>query len=225
MISIDFHAHIVPSADHGSDSIATSIWQVDEAIKNKIDLIVCTPHFYPHQHNVKSFLKRRDKGFCELQKFTVDKGKKINLLRGAEILICDRLEMLPGLSSLCIENTSTLLIELPFSGLHHEHIECCENLIENGFDVVLAHVDRYSPENIERLIECGAKLQINCDSLGVLFPKKHLLDWIDRGLVVAIGSDIHMKNKKAYRYYSSFRKKHPERFKLICDLSQKYLKG
>jgi hypothetical protein len=31
--------------------------------------------------------------------------------------------------------------------------------------------------------------------------KKHVRSWLDRGLVVAIGSDIHMADKKAYVSY------------------------
>ncbi|MEE3459824.1 MAG: CpsB/CapC family capsule biosynthesis tyrosine phosphatase, partial [Candidatus Faecousia sp.] len=41
---IDFHAHILPGADHGSDGLETSLRQLALAEEAGVDTIVATPH-------------------------------------------------------------------------------------------------------------------------------------------------------------------------------------
>ena len=57
---VDFHAHILPGADHGSDSIETSLWQINAAREAGVNRIIATPHFYPHRHSVHNFIERRN---------------------------------------------------------------------------------------------------------------------------------------------------------------------
>jgi protein-tyrosine phosphatase len=42
---IDFHCHVLPGADHGSDSLACSLSQMKKAAAAGIDVIVATPTF------------------------------------------------------------------------------------------------------------------------------------------------------------------------------------
>ena len=63
----DFHAHILPCADHGSDSVETSLWQLSSAANHGVTRIIATPHFYPHRHTVEAFSKRRDEAFNALK--------------------------------------------------------------------------------------------------------------------------------------------------------------
>jgi tyrosine-protein phosphatase YwqE len=76
-------------------------------------------------------------------------------------------------------------------------METLENLIEKGYKIVLAHVDRYPPDIIEPLSYLGIKFQVNARSLCGLLKRPILHNWIKRGIVVALGSDIHMLNKSA----------------------------
>ena len=59
MLQIDFHAHLLPGADHGSDSLATSLRQVALAQEAGIGLLIATPHFYPRLESPGAFLERR----------------------------------------------------------------------------------------------------------------------------------------------------------------------
>jgi protein-tyrosine phosphatase len=135
------------------------------------------------------------------------------------VLICDNIEKMPMLENLCIEGTNTMLIELPFTDISKSHLDSVRSLIKSGFNIVLAHADRYSPDEIEAFIALGAKIQLNADSLDKLFIKKHLINWIDRDVVVAIGSDIHSDDKNAYKHLINAIKKLGTRAEKIAEKS------
>ena len=203
MNKIDFHSHILPGADHGSDGLETSIFQLNEAIATGIDTIVATPHFYPHRHSVEQFLEKRNSAVQILTDYMKAHSLPINLRIGAEVLLCQGMERLPGLEKLLIEGTNTLLLELPFSDFHRSYYDTVEAIIGKGYTVLLAHCDRYDNEIIENMLKLGAKMQLNVSSIGKLFVKRHLKDWISDGVVYAFGSDIHGKDKNAYKLFNS----------------------
>ena len=202
---IDFHAHILPRADHGSSSVDTSLCQISMARQSGVDCIVATPHFYPAEQDVASFLERREGSYRHLKKSLPEDAPRI--IRGAEVLICDSIEKLPRIKDLCIEGTNVLLLELPFTDFDIKYKTSVQELLKQGINTVIAHADRYDKKNIDLLISAGAKVQLNANSLVGLFAKKHLIAWIDTGAVVALGSDIHEKNKKAYKDFSAALKK------------------
>lgn len=198
---VDFHAHILPGADHGSDSVKTSIAQLKLASDYGVKRIIATPHFYPHRHTLERFLKRRQNSMDALSQEYDSSFPVVKL--GAEVLLCEGLDNFDGLEQLCIAGTKTILIELPFADFRTEYCYTVENIIDLGYDVVLAHVDRYPQNNIEQLRSVGVnKFQINATSLTTLFKKKHLFNWIDKGFVAALGSDIHGTDAKAYKCFN-----------------------
>ncbi|MBR3681170.1 MAG: hypothetical protein IKL79_04115 [Clostridia bacterium] len=198
---IDFHSHVLPRADHGSASVNTSLSQLSMARLAGVSRVFATPHFYPAEQDVSRFLARRQGSYANLLKELDDSFPKIAL--GAEVLICDNIEALPGIRELCIEGTDTLLLELPFNDFDKRYRTSVAALIKQGINVVLAHADRYDRANIDSLLSVGAKIQLNANSLSGLFVKKHLYEWIDAGLVVGLGSDIHGADKRAYKCFSS----------------------
>lgn len=198
---VDFHSHILPGADHGSDSLETSLLQLKLAMEQGVSRIVATPHFYPHRHTLDKFLPRRDNAYKLLADNMSADMPRIKI--GAEILVCEGLENFSGLDKLVIEGTNTLLLELPFTEFRNGYVDSVRKIIKNGFDVMLAHVDRYPHEDILRLIDIGAaKLQINAEALARLFRDKALYEFIEDGYAFAIGSDIHGADKKAYKKFS-----------------------
>ncbi len=196
---IDFHSHILPSADHGSPSVKVSIRQLTMAKECGVDKIVATPHFYPHKENPENFIARRDhcfKKLCESYGNTIPEIKI-----GAEVLICDNIEEIPHLNELCIGNSKTILLELPFVDFSSSYRDSVKNLVSDGYNVILAHADRYDPKNIEQLLEVGAKIQLNAQALCSLFLRRTYINWIDRDLVYALGSDIHGEDQTAYKSF------------------------
>lgn len=204
---IDFHSHIIPTVDHGSTSLDVSVEQVEFALKYGVNTIIATPHFYPHTHNIDLFLEERNKMFNLLKKELNDKGIGINIRCGAEVLLYTGLEKTEKLNELCVEGTRTLLIELPFSEFLNEYILTLDEIISLGYKVVLAHAERYPIEIIEQIIPLGVVLQLNADCVSNLFICPHIMSWIKNGLVVGIGSDIHMLDKSAYVKYGKAKKR------------------
>lgn len=225
MKNIDFHSHILPKADHGSDNIETSVFQIKHAVSCGIDTIIATPHFYPHRHTVGQFLECRARAYDELLEAVRTNGYNINIISGAEVLICDGLDRLPGLSNLCIGNTKTLLLELPFSDFHSDFPEVVSRLISGGFGVILAHADRYSPVNVEKMIEAGATVQLNVAALSKFFLNDACLSWIERGLVVGIGSDIHQRDVSLFKKFKKVRRRFGPHFEQIMIKSSQILKS
>ena len=156
-LTLDFHSHILPGCDHGSDSAKTSLKQIEMAKSAGIKTICATPHFYPHHENVDTFLKRRKQCFDCLKADLPADDPEIYL--GAEVLICDRLDCMDGLEKLCLEGTNLLLLEMPFSSWSDSIWDTLYMLLErNDIHVVMAHVDRYPADNIESLIKDGVRM-------------------------------------------------------------------
>ena len=200
---IDFHAHILPGADHGSDSVDTTLFQLSHASDAGVRCIIATPHFYPTCHSVEKFLQRRDSAYEILLPHL--KPDMPRLVLGAEVLMCHGIERLDGLSSLCVSGTRVLLLELPYSDFSDNYVQSVRNLIKDGYEVVLAHAERYSPENIEEMIRAGAKIQLNAGALSGIFVDRTVSSWMERGVVVALGSDIHMRDPSAYKRFAKAR--------------------
>lgn len=215
---VDFHTHIIPRADHGSSSTATSVYQLNLANKYGVKRIIATPHFYPFKENPDNFLQRRNACYHHLKERLLNEYPAIKL--GAEILICDNIEEMPMLDALCIEGTKALLIELPFTDFFDSYVTSINLLVKNGYTVILAHADRYDPNDIKRLIAVGAYVQLNADALCGLFIPKHIKRWLNDNRVAAIGSDIHGEDKKAYRRFNKAikrLKKHIDFIKSFSD--------
>lgn len=218
---IDFHSHIIPRADHGTSSVETSLFQLRSAKQHGIDCIVATSHFYPHRENADMFLARRNKCYERLKEALTPDLPQIIL--GAEVLICDNIEEMPMLESLCVEGTNVLMLELPFTDFFDSYIYSVRTLIKRGYTVLLAHADRYNPVNIEKLLDVGAKIQLNVDSLTGIFTSKHLKRWISDGKVYALGSDIHGEDKKAHALFEKAVKRLGEDADFIFKSSKRLL--
>ncbi len=198
---VDFHSHVLPGADHGSDSVDTTLKQLRLASSEGVTRVIATPHFYPHRHTLDKFLQKR--GACAELLYSAIDSTLPTVKLGAEVLLCPGLEKFQGLEKLCLCGTEYILLELPFADFRQEYCDTVQKIMRMGLKVVLAHVDRYPKENIKQLIDVGVDmLQVNADSLDKLFKPKHILEWAKKGYVVAIGSDIHNADAKAYKHFT-----------------------
>lgn len=203
-LSLDFHAHILPGCDHGSDCLDTSLKQLEMAVSAGVKTICATPHFYPHKKSLESFLKRREESAKALFERLPENSPIIQL--GAEVLICEGMERMDELPRLCREGTNELLLEMPFYDWPESIWDTLYMLCDRSdIQIVLAHADRYPRADIERLINDGIPLQLNAVCLTKPLQRRRYLSWIESGYVKYIGSDIHMLGE-GYRDFEKCRK-------------------
>ena len=224
---VDFHTHILPHADHGCDGIETFKAQISMLKKSGTDTMVATPHFYPHVHRVDDFLARIDATVESILPEIPADSPQIKL--GAEVLICDGLEKMEELDRLCIRGTKLLLLELPQDKISSGHIETVEMLTDNGYTVVLAHIDRYIgnfKSEIDTLLSVGAYAQVNAVVIRhplLLGSIKKYLSETDR--ICAFGSDLHGCNKHGYTCFNRLNSVFKERYREVMNRSLELLEG
>ncbi len=213
---IDFHAHILPHADHGSVSMEETVGQLEIIRKAGVESVVALPHFYPNRHEVTSFLEKID---ASVQKILEQNIQSPRIYLGAEVLYYDSLQNMEGLDSLCIRGTKVLMLELPMEPWKQELLFTVEQLMHR-YTVVLVHIDRYILYNydmIEQLLEMGAYAQINAESLFSRKLKKLLTPFLESDRVVALGSDLHNLDKKAYKKFADAPHKLKETYFVIME--------
>lgn len=193
---IDFHSHILPNADHGSDSVKTSLKQLEYARNSGVEIIVATSHFYPDRATVDAYLNRRAKAYSALS--SEHGGALPRIILGAEVLVCHGMERLADIERLFIEGTKTLLLELPLGESEPIHMSTITALLDRGIKIVLAHIDRYEKSLINTYLSLGCLAQVNAEGVLKPFAAKRYKSLIREGKLVAIGSDIHGDNPKAH---------------------------
>ena len=64
---VDFHSHILPEMDDGSESVEMSLAMLRESRRQGVDLICSTSHFYADEEEPASFLARRGEAYARLR--------------------------------------------------------------------------------------------------------------------------------------------------------------
>ena len=224
---IDFHSHILCEVDHGSESLDTSRSQLKLMKEQGTEIAIATSHFYPEKMTLDHFLNKV--ALVEEQIADAASEIGIDVCIGAEVLVCNGLDKFEGLEKLCIRGTSCLLLEIPFvDAFISSAVRTIEHIIDKGFVVLLAHIDRYLPKHeydIDHLISCGALAQINASAFSTFGIRRKAMSYVEAGYVYALGSDLHEVDKKGYKEFSSLRKKiGSDNFEAIMKRSEALLK-
>lgn len=191
---IDFHTHILPELDDGSQSVEESVQMLHTSMRQGVWCIVATPHFYATSDYPEHFLQKREQ---KLQKLRRAQSYAVPLvIPGAEVQYFEGITGMKELSQMRIAKSPCLLIEMPF-GLWSERMiqDVLELHDRPGYCVVLAHIERYlrwQKESVwKRFADAGVQLQVSagyfCDraTMGKAFRL------LDRGMVHVLGSDCH----------------------------------
>ncbi len=201
---VDFHAHILPRADHGSDSVTHSIKQLRVAANAGVDVIVATPHFYMDKDSVDTFIARRERSYEKLMNRIADDDdlKRIKIIKSAEVNLQVGLDDLEGLERLCIENTNYLLLEMPSqtTWTHWVYDSIYKIESKRGLKPIIAHVDRYKKDNVKSLADLSVPMQVNAEGVTGLFARRITKKFIKNGSICALGSDVH-QNLRQYKLF------------------------
>ena len=223
----DIHSHILPYVDDGATDMDNATQLLKMAKENGISTILATPHFYPHEHSVEQFTNDVSLAIERMQTAGIEQSPRIAL--GAEVLLCRNIHHMEGFEKLCIRGTRTLLLELPMFPLTDEHFATVEQIIGEGYTVLLAHIDRYLGEledQIDTLLSMGALAQVNAYSLFSGSVKKRILRYLeDSDSICAIGSDLHGVDEKIYKKFVKAQKVLKDHYPTVMARSADLLSG
>lgn len=193
---LDMHTHILPGIDDGSSGVRESMEMIRLSVKQGIDSIAMTPHYYPDRESPKHFLKRRESAVQALIRAAREADGMPDMYFGAEVGFFSGISRTDELESLCIGRTGLILIEMPFDRWNQRMIaEITEIREQRGLRPVLAHVERYlemQPSGtVEELCGQGILLQVNASFFlkrGSALKARHMLK---KRQIHLLGSDCH----------------------------------
>jgi len=190
---IDMHSHILPGADHGSDSLECSLSQLKKAKAIGIDTVLATPHFYNHKDDIDSFLERRENAAKELRAGLAENNIDMRIFLGAEVTLEVDLLKEERLRELCIEGTNYILLEMPMQPSWTDWVYNAVFEISTKYKVrpLIAHIDRYNDKQLKTLLEMDVLPQINASAFTNVFARRRALRWINRDTVKFLCSDVH----------------------------------
>ena len=218
---IDFHTHILPEIDDGSHSVAMSLEMLSMAENCGADTVILTPHVNASS-DFELFLGMRNDKYSQL-KAAIDEKMLIcpDILLGAEVQLDAALSEKENVSSLCIEGTELLLLELPYTQWNSWYNHEVYNIISKHEVIpVMAHIERYfrSPEDLKKLdalISFGVKFQVNASSFLSLTSRRIIRALAAEGLISAIASDchnLHLRSPNIKRALNTFENKFGDGF-------------
>ena len=198
---IDFHSHILPQLDDGSNSVDTSLEMLRRSAQDGVDIMVATPHYYGTRHPLKVFLERREASWQRLQGSLTPDLPRIRL--GAEVAFHSGVEDQEGLEQLCIQGTNYLLLEMPFAAWTGYELDVLSTLaLDRGVRIILAHFERFyslqhDQDLLARMLELPILLQINAGALLSFQRRGRWLKWLGQGKAHLLGSDCHNLGDRA----------------------------
>lgn len=197
---IDFHSHILPNIDDGSDSVETSLLMIDAMLNQGVDTVVATPHFYAHKDRIETFLQKRQNAFEALKKSLPNES--LNIVVGAEVAYFSGISKAQEITDLTIDKAEVLLLEMPFQVWNEEIIGEVRHLIySRKLTVMIAHLDRYleikgNKPFIKKLLSLPVVIQLNAGEFLDRKGKRKLLKIIKQQDKVVLGSDCHNMNTR-----------------------------
>lgn len=194
---IDIHTHILPDVDDGSRDLETSLEMIKQSISQGVTDLVATPH-------VQSVVTRatrteHEEKFKILQEHIKDLNLKINLHLGAEVRYHSHIDT--DYQTYTFGKNNYLLLE--FSTRNDTPIEeICYDIMRSGFQVIVAHVERYQYVTMEDVIKIratGALIQVNTTSVlgtDTYAFKRKVKDLLKYKLIDIISTDMHNLEKR-----------------------------
>ena len=161
---IDCHAHLLPGIDDGAASVTEAKDMLQALYKQGVEAVICTPHYDPVSVPIGVFASMRNDAIGQL------KDTVIPIIAASETYLHECLLYYREITSLCVQGSNYLLVELPFDKPKNRmYVALVEKLIDQ-FDVIpiVAHIERYSyikERDIRELRDMGCMVQMNLGAL------------------------------------------------------------
>ena len=197
MILTDFHSHILPGVDDGSQSVEESLQMLRLSGEQGVSRMVATPHFYPQKDDPQTFLRRREQAFAELQAAMEKEPALPQVILGAEVYYFRGISDSEAMQELTLGEKRHILIEMPMTewtpGMYRdlEQIYIKQDLIP-----VIAHLDRYLRpftwrKVVRELSQLPVLIQVNGEFVLSRQRSAWAMEMFRKGQIHALGSDCH----------------------------------
>lgn len=194
---IDFHTHILPGVDDGSESVESSVKMLKKEWEQGTRQVVLTPHFYPGRDQLETFLRRRQDAFVKLQQALTGKTEISQLILAAEVGFYSGMSHSDMLNELTIGDTRYILVEMPPVGWTSSMYRELEDIYRlQGLTPIIAHVERYlNPLWPNRILKQLEQLPVLIQANGSFFTdfgtRGLAIRLLKQGAIHLIGSDCH----------------------------------
>ncbi len=194
-IMIDFAGNFLPGFIGGPKTVAQGAERISALCRSGIDIMLLTPRYYPAKLSVAEFIARRDKAIADIK----PKKPFPAIIPACEVYIDERLKYISEIGQLAIAGTHTIIADMPDGIWESALLDTIYGIQSTGYDVVISHIDRYPAKYAEDLFSLGYKGIIDisafCGISNVLRCRKYF-EWIDKGNIVAIGTNYTADEKK-----------------------------
>ena len=200
---IDFHSHILPAIDDGSQSLEQSIAMMRASAKQGVDCMIATPHFYAHHDDPKKFLKKRAEAEALLRDALEKESGLPKLGIGSEVYYFNGIADSDILLELTINKKRYILIEMPMTTWTDRMYRDLEGIwIKQGLTPIIAHIDRYiSPfhtrEVMKRLEDLPVLVQANASFFTSNSTRRTAMRLLKQRRIHLLGSDCHDMSERA----------------------------
>ena len=207
---IDIHSHVLPGVDDGARDTETAIEMLRIMYDEGITEAILTPHY--HRGHMQKDIATVKSRFDELTYRAREDGiaSRIKLHLGCELYYYpSAVEWLEEGRVSSMAGSDYVLLEFGYTMDKRTIIEGVSNVVRAGYIPIIAHVERYEglgfkPANVRELVEYGAYIQVNSESVGRGFGAKRFVSKLLReDLVHFVATDAHDTGSRRPRLASA----------------------
>ena len=200
---VDFHSHILPGIDDGSQSLEESIAMLRLEAEQGIKVVVATPHFYPHYETPESFLEKRSQADALLRSALKKEKNLPRVAMGAEVYYFRGISESELLPQLTLQGGRCILLEMPpapWPETVYQELEAIR--YRRGITPVIAHIDRYiAPFHTYRLPQRLQRMPVLVQANASFFLEKRTrrmaMQMLRKDQIQLLGSDCHNLDDRA----------------------------
>jgi protein-tyrosine phosphatase len=222
---IDFHNHILPGIDDGSQSLEESLKMLDMYAILGIEKVMASPHIYRDLY--PNTAKSINNSFSIFEE--ASKNHQVSLMGYTAEYMIDEffLRDVSSQKELLKCFGDYILVEIPFFGSLEILNQALFALQTEGYIPILAHPERYNSlktlEEVKKIKRKGAMLQLNALSIEGFYGKetqKKARLWLTNGLYDFVCTDAHNVNQLKKLEDIRLSNKELKAWRLICQNQQ-----
>lgn len=198
----DMHCHVLPGVDDGAKDMEETLNMLRIAYKDGIRQVIATPHY--HIGRMKTRADEVRMCVDKLQKAAEVLFPGMHIYLGQEIYYySDVIKDLKSGKALTMSDSRYVLLEYSTTVSFNEIRDSVYEMVTEGYIPIIAHVERYgslydSGDSIRKLIDEGAYIQVNADSIikSGTTAKKFIKILLKNRLIHFVGTDAHDTAKR-----------------------------